>query len=71
MVSNALEFIGYGLVVAFLYLVWAPLALLAAGVLLVLYANVRTPNGRAAAAIGAAFSAARNAWETEKRRTTR
>lgn len=68
MISNALEFIGYALIIAFLYLVWAPLALLGAGVLLVIYANVRSNDGKAAAAFGAALSAARRAWADEKRR---
>ena len=71
MVNNALEGIGYVLIVAFLYLLWAPLALLGAGVLLVIYANVRPEGGRAAAAIGAALSAARRAWDDEKRRSAK
>lgn len=71
MVNNILEGIGYALVIAFLYLVWTPLALLGAGVLLVIYANVRPEGGKASAAIGAALSAARRAWEEEKRRVIR
>jgi hypothetical protein len=59
MVSNIAELFGYALIVAFLYILWPPAALLGAGVLLVLWANVRTSNGRTAAAVGAAFSAAR------------
>ena len=62
MVSNVVEFIGYALIVAFLYILWPPLALLGAGILLVLWANVRTSKGRTAAAIGAAINAAKHAY---------
>jgi hypothetical protein len=50
MVSNLAELLGYALIVAFLYILWPPLALLSGGLLLVLWANVRTGKGRAAKA---------------------
>lgn len=65
--NNAAELLGYGLILAFLGLLWAPLALLGAGVLLVVWANVRAARpagsrGRTAAAVGAAWGAARAAY---------
>lgn len=65
--NNLVEAVGYGLIVAFLWLLWAPLALLGAGLLLVAWANVRAARpdaarGRTAAAIGAALGAARTAY---------
>lgn len=65
--SNFIEAAGYALIVAFLYAVWPPLALLGAGLLLVAYANVRAARaqgrtGRTTAALSAAFAAARHAW---------
>ncbi len=68
--NNAVEAVGYALIVAFLYLLWAPLALLGAGLLLVVWANVRAAKpagtrGRTAAAIGAAVGAARRAYRAQ------
>lgn len=66
--NNAIEAVGYGLIVAFLYLLWAPLALLGGGLLLVVWANVReaqgrqSAGGRTAAALGAAAAAFRRAY---------
>jgi hypothetical protein len=70
-VNNAVEAVGYALIVAFLYLLWAPLALLGAGLLLVAWANVRAAKpagarGRTAAALGAAFAAARRAYRVQQ-----
>lgn len=67
MVNNLAEAVGYALIVAFLYFVWPPLALLGAGVLLVVWANVRAArsagrSGRTTAAISAAVAAARRAY---------
>lgn len=67
MTNNLAEAVGYALIVAFLYAVWPPLALLGAGVLLVVWANVRASrsagrSGRTTAAITAAVSAARRAY---------
>lgn len=70
--NNAVEAVGYALIVAFLYAVWPPLALLGAGVLLVVFANVRAARpanraGRTAAAVAAAVAAARRAYaQTEQ-----
>jgi hypothetical protein len=69
-VNNLLELAGYGLVIAFLWFVWPPLVLLGAGVLLVVAANVRAGRGREgagrlAAAVSAAFGAARRAYRQE------
>jgi asparagine N-glycosylation enzyme membrane subunit Stt3 len=66
MVSNLAELLGYALIVAFLYILWPPLALLSGGLLLVLWANVRTGKGRTASAIGAAFSAAKASYTEQK-----
>lgn len=63
MVSNLVELVGYGLIVAFLWFVWPPLALLGGGVLLVLWANVRTGKGRTAAALVAAVTAGKTAYQ--------
>lgn len=68
--NSTVEAIGYGLMVAFLYLLWAPLALLGAGLLLVAWANVRAVKqagvkGRTAAAMGAAWAAARRAYRAQ------
>lgn len=41
MVNNLLEFVGYVLVVTFLWFVWPPLCLLGTGLLLVVWANAR------------------------------
>lgn len=67
MTNDVVETIGYALVVAFLYAVWPPLALLGAGLLLVAWANIRAARptgarGRTAAAVGAAWGAARQAY---------
>jgi hypothetical protein len=40
-VSTAVELVGFGLVLVFLWFVWPPLVLLGTGVLLVLLANAR------------------------------
>ncbi|AIJ26369.1 hypothetical protein [Amycolatopsis methanolica] len=70
MLSNLVEAVGYALVVAFLYLLWPPLALLGAGLLLVVWANLRPQRKGSplAGAIGAALGAARSAWRAEKAR---
>lgn len=65
--NNAVEAIGYALIVAFLYLVWVPLALLGTGLLLVVWANTRAARkagtqGRTAAVLAAAVVAARQAY---------
>ncbi|MEW2442797.1 hypothetical protein [Micromonospora marina] len=65
--NNLVEAAGYALVLAFLYVVWAPLALLGGGLLLVVWANTRAARpagarGRTAAAVGAAVAAARRAY---------
>lgn len=65
--NNLVEAVGYGLILAFLFLLWAPLALLGAGLLLVVWANTRAvrpagARGRTAAAVGAAVAAARRAY---------
>ncbi|SDK30593.1 hypothetical protein SAMN04488074_105115 [Lentzea albidocapillata subsp. violacea] len=64
MLTNFVEAVGYGLAVAFLWFVWAPLVLLGAAVLLVLWANTREPGKdmRLAAAVGASVSAAWRAF---------
>lgn len=69
--NNLVEAVGYALIVAFLYLVWAPLALLGGGLLLVAWANVRaarpaSQRGRTAAALGAAWGAARLAYRRQQ-----
>lgn len=61
--NNTAEAVGYALIVAFLYMVWPPLALLGAGVLLVAWANIRAAraSGRSARtrlALSAAWTAA-------------
>lgn len=63
MVSNLIEFVGYALIVAFLWFIWPPLALLGAGILLVMWANTRTSKGRTAAALTAAVTAGRAAYK--------
>lgn len=61
--ANVIEALGFGLILAFLYAVWSPLALLGAGVLLVLYANTRSGSGgRMGAAFGAATASFRDAY---------
>jgi hypothetical protein len=52
------EFLGCALLVAFFWFVWPPLVLLAAGMLLVIFANTRTHTGE----FGKRFRAARRAW---------
>lgn len=67
-VSNLGEAAGYGLVIAFAYAVWAPAALLVGGLVLILWANVRTAGrARSAAAVGAGFASARAAWRAASR----
>jgi hypothetical protein len=41
MLNSLIEFVGYALVVVFLWFVWPPACLLATGVLLIVWANVR------------------------------
>ena len=70
MVNNLAEAVGYALIVAFLYAVWPPLALLGAGVLLVVWANARAArsegrSGRTMAAVTAAVTAARSAYRQQ------
>jgi hypothetical protein len=61
--SNLAEAVGYACIVAFLYLMWAPLALLGTGLLIVLWANTRRPRpGRLAGAVATAMGAASAAW---------
>lgn len=67
MLNNAIETLGYAALIAFLYCCWPPLALLGAGLYLVVGANVRAARvagrpGRTAAAIAAAFAAGRRAY---------
>ncbi|MGA4726285.1 hypothetical protein ACPB67_02595 [Micromonospora taraxaci] len=69
--NNLIEAVGYGLILAFLYLLWAPLALLGGGLLLVVWANTRAARsagarGRTAAAFGAAVGAARRAYRAQQ-----
>lgn len=66
MVNGAVEALGYGLLLAFLWFLWPPLVLLGAGVLLVLWANVSRSDGRSARALGAAWSAARAAYRSHR-----
>lgn len=68
--NNLVETIGFGLVLAFLWFVWPPLALLGAGVLLVLWANTRRGDGRVSAALGAAIAAARRAYAAGQEQPT-
>lgn len=70
LLNNLTEAVGYALLVAFLYFVWPPLALLGAGVLLVVMANVRAAranghSGRTLAALTAAWTAARAAYRQQ------
>lgn len=69
MVTNLVEAVGYALVIAFLVAVWAPLGLLGAGLLLVLWSNTRNQKtkGRTGAALGAALGAFRTALKAQKR----
>lgn len=62
MVTTLVEMAGFALILWFLYILWPPAAILGAGVLLILWANVRTGKGRAGAAIGAAVHAAKLAY---------
>lgn len=67
MFNNLAEALGYALVIGFLWFVWPPLVLLGAGVLLVVWANVRKPSATrarhaATAAVKAARAAAAAAW---------
>jgi hypothetical protein len=62
MVTNTVEAVGFGLILWFLYIVWPPAAILGGGLLLILWANVRSSRGRVAGAIGAAVHAARLAY---------
>lgn len=55
------ELAGFALVLGFLFFVWPPLVLLGAGLLLVTFANTRTHSGRVGLAVGAAWTAARQA----------
>lgn len=76
MLNNLCEAVGYALLIGFLYLVWPPLALLGAGLLLVVLANVRAARdtgrtGRTSAAIAAAVAAARRAYTAHSARTAR
>jgi hypothetical protein len=62
MVTNLVEIAGFALILWFLYILWPPAAILGGGVLLILWANVRTGKGRVAGAIGAALHAARTSY---------
>lgn len=67
MLNNLIETLGYAVLIAFLYACWPPLALLGAGLYLVVGANVRAARsagrpGRTAAAVTAAFAAGRRAY---------
>lgn len=42
MVNSLVEMLGFALILLFLYLMWWPSAILGAGILLVLWANVRS-----------------------------
>lgn len=66
MLRNVAEAIAYGLAIAFLYLVWAPLALLGGAVLLWVWANFTRPSKGLAAAVGASAGAAYRAWKSAK-----
>ena len=54
------EWVGYGLIIGFLWFVWPPLVLLGSGLLIVIDANVRS-RGRMVSAFSAAWSAGRAA----------
>lgn len=60
--NDFIEAVGFALVVGFLWFVWPPLVLLGAGLLLVLWANTRSRDGRVAASLAAAIGAARRAY---------
>jgi hypothetical protein len=62
MVTNTVEAVGFGLILWFLYILWPPATILGGGLLLILWANVRTSKGKTSAAIGAAVHAARLAY---------
>jgi hypothetical protein len=66
MVNNALEALGYALIVSFLWFVWPPLVLIGAGLLLVMWANARDQQGKTGARIGAMVSAARQAYRAQR-----
>jgi hypothetical protein len=55
------EWVGYGLVIAFLWFVWPPLVLLGSGLLIVIDANARK-RGRMVSALAAAWTAGRTAF---------
>lgn len=60
------EFVGFSLVLGFLWFVWPPLVLLGAGLLLVAYANTRAHAGRLGAIVAASWSAARRAAQATR-----
>jgi hypothetical protein len=61
-VNNAAEKLGFALVVAFLWFVWPPLCLLGAGLLLIVWANVRA--ARASAGPPRVVTALAAAWRS-------
>jgi fatty acid desaturase len=69
-VNNLVESLGFALVLAFLWFVWPPLVLLGAGVLLVVWANTRSHNGRVGTALGAAITAAKRAYAAGQEQPT-
>lgn len=64
--DKLIEVAGFGLMLGFLWFVWPPLVLLGAGLLLVAYANTRTRSGRLGIAAGAAWAAARRAYQASR-----
>jgi fatty acid desaturase len=65
-VDKLAEPVGFGLILGFLWFVWPPLVLLGAGVLLVIYSNTRSKSGHIGLALGAAWAAARRAYQASR-----
>lgn len=68
--DDVVEKLGFGLIVAFLWFVWPPLVLLGAGVLLIVWANVRASRrvgapSRLRAGLAAALGSFRQAYRQQ------
>lgn len=55
--NDTVEALGFALALAFLWFIWAPLVLLGAGILLIVWANTRARSGSLGAAVRAAVRA--------------